>query len=249
MRAGVKLTAIALVTLCTTIAGPVKSSAATLEDLRQQAELRDRDRVYQLAEELLAKSPPVTEAYYWRGRERLRNGQFQEALSDFDRFAAAFPAAQASMWERGIACYYAEQFEQGARQFSDYQTHDDNDVENAVWHLLCQARVTNWNDARKKILRVRPDPRVPMAEILRLYAGELKPQDVLDAARESDSESLRNQQLFYAHLYIGLYLESQQDAVGAKEHLRLAADRYRIDHFMGDLAKMHADRLDTPSGK
>lgn len=220
---------------------------ATMEELMIRANERKASRVLQIADELLVKTPPVTEAYYWRGRERLRGGQFADAVSDFDRFADAFPSARPRLWERGIACYYAGQFEQGARQFSDYQTHDDNDVENAVWHLLCLARVSSWKEAREKVLKVRRDSRVPMTEILQLYLGELRPDGVLAVAKEAPNEARRNQQMFYAHLYIGLYLEAQQDNQGAKQHLLLAADQFPIDHYMWDLAKMHADRLRSPS--
>lgn len=226
----------------TGLAAELASPTETLEQLRDAAEQKQSAQVLQLASSLLDHHPVVAEAYYWRGREHLRQGQAQQALDDFDRYLQANPAAQARLWERGIACFYAEEYQEGVRQFESYQTYDDNDVENAIWHALCQAHVTNWPDAQSKLMKVRRDARIPMAEIYRLFAGELQPADVLAAADVSDEPRQRDVQRFYAHLYLGLYYETQRETGRAREHLQLAAERYRIDHYMGDVAQMHYQR-------
>jgi lipoprotein NlpI len=74
-----------------------------------------------------------------------------------------------------------------------------------------------------------------------LYAGNATVQDVLDAATAGKpSEAALKTQLFYAHLYIGLYYEAQADDAKAKEHIALAATTYGIDGYMGDVARVHA---------
>ena len=87
------------------------------------------------------------------------------------------------------------------------------DVENAAWHYLCNARATNPKKARGELIPVTRDARVPMKQVLELFAGRLKPQDVLDAAEKADlkDEPLKEAR-FYAHLYVALYYESEGDA-------------------------------------
>jgi lipoprotein NlpI len=78
-----------------------------------------------------------------------------------------------------------------------------------------------------------------MKEILALYAGKCDPDAVLAAAQRGEGEALRNQ-LCYAHLYLGLYFEALGDAAKAREHMVKAAGPFRMDHYMGKTAVMHA---------
>jgi lipoprotein NlpI len=121
---------------------------------------------------------------------------------------------------------------------------DTNDVENAVWHYLCNARAAGVEKARAGLLKIGKDRRVPMTEVYALFAGKAKPEDVLTAARAGDprGEELKRR-LFYAHLYLGLYYETEGDKKKAREHITKAADDYRIGHYMGDVAVVHRDLL------
>ena len=60
------------------------------------------------------------------------------------------------------------------------------------------------------------------------------------------SAPILNRQLFYAHLYIGLYEEALNHADKAKEHLTLAAEKYAVPDYMHGVAKVHLRML---SGK
>src|SRR5262249_53996168 len=94
------------------------------------------------------------------------------------------------------------------------------------------------------ILKVGKDRRVPMMEVYELYRGALKPADVLAAAQAGDvPDAERKNRLFYAHLYLGLYYDIRGDAKEALEHLKLAAGKYRLEHYMGDVAQVHEQRL------
>ena len=79
-------------------------------------------------------------AYYLRGRELFRLGKVKQAAADFDQYVKLKPQVESRQWERGIADYYAGDYEKGAKQFALYQTYHDNDVENAVWRYLCEQR-------------------------------------------------------------------------------------------------------------
>ncbi len=156
----------------------------------------------------------------------------------FDQLVAAMPEAEPALWQRGLALYYAERFDDGAKQFELHRTVNPDDVENAAWHFLCVARLQGSQVARARLLPVGDDTRVPMKEIMDLYAGRGKPADVLAAAERGAGEARRNQ-LCYAHLYLGLLFEATGNATQAREHMLQAAGAFSMNHFMGKVAAVH----------
>lgn len=157
----------------------------------------------------------------------------------FDRLVAAAPEAEPELWQRGLALYYAERFADGRAQFERHRTVNPDDVENPAWHFLCVARLDGPEAARKAMLPVGADRRVPMREILDLYAGRGDAATVLAAAERGEAAARRNQ-LCYAHLYLGLHAEACGDAARAREHILQAAGPFRMDHYMGKVAVVHA---------
>ena len=135
-------------------------------------------------------------------------------------------------------------YDEGRRQFEGYEKVDTNDVENAVWHFLCVARKDGLAKARASVLKIGKDRRVPMMQVYDLYRGALKPADVLAAAEAGEVAPMQRQQrLFYAHLYLGLYYDATGNKKQALEHMSQAADKYRITHYMGDVARVHEGLL------
>jgi lipoprotein NlpI len=78
-----------------------------------------------------------------------------------------------------------------------------------------------------------------MREILDLFAGRGDEAAVLAAANRGPEADRRNQ-LCYAHLYLGLHAEAAGDAAAAQRHITAAAGTYRMDHYMGRVAGVHA---------
>jgi lipoprotein NlpI len=191
-----------------------------------------------------ADEPPLTaEQLEVRGSEHFRAGRFAESVADFDAEIRLDPRRGPWHWKRGISLYYAGRYADGAKQFEGYQTVDGNDVENAVWRFLCMAKdpAVGPERARREILQIKDDRRVPMRQIQSLFAGTLKPDDVMTAVRADEpSEKVLNDRLFYAHLYLGLYFDATGAADRAKMHLTEAV-RHKIGHYMWDVAKVHAD--------
>ena len=187
--------------------------------------------------------PRAAEVYNARGAVQFKRGKFTESLADFDKYIELKPAEKNGHWMRGITCYYAGKFDEGKKQFEGYEKVDTNDVENAVWHFLCVARKDGVDKARAGLLKIGKDRRVPMSQVYDLFAGKLKPDDVLGAAKTPRAEGeLLNRQLFYAHLYLGLYFEVTGDAKRSLEHLEEAV-RHRIGHYMWDVSRVHRDLL------
>ncbi len=217
-----------------------RGQAAGPEELLQQATTAAQRGEHALAiarlSEVIEKHPKTTIAWYLRGREHFRAGKIKESLADFDRYVELVPKAQSQQWERGIACYYAGDYQKGAKQFEDYQTFHNQDVENSAWRYLCVAKTDGVEKAQANLLKIDRDARVPMMEIYALYQGQKKPEDVLAAAGKE------NQPLFYAHLYIGLWHEVAGRADETQKHI-FEAEKHKIGHYMWDVAHVHAERL------
>ncbi|HZY86136.1 MAG TPA: tetratricopeptide repeat protein, partial [Gemmataceae bacterium] len=172
------------------------------EALFKHAEaIADFDKCLQL-------DPTCAEAFNRRGSEQFKLGRVAESLADFDRFLKLRPEDAPGHWKRGISLYYLGRYDDGRKQFEGYEKVDTNDVENAVWHFLCVARKDGVAKARASILKIGKDRRVPMTQVYELYRGALKPADVLAAAEAGDAAGPRQQRLFYAHLYLGLYYDA-----------------------------------------
>jgi len=182
-------------------------------------------------------------AYQSRGEAHFKCGKIAESIEDFDAFLKLAPDQKPHHWQRGISLYYAGRFADGKKQFELHQTVNAHDVENAVWHFLCTARAEGMEMAKKKLIPIEGDARVPMAQVHQLFAGKASPQDVLTTAQSAPSSTLAGEPLFYAHLYLGLYYEAIGDRANAHEYILKAAERSKANGYMGDVARVHAERL------
>ncbi len=193
----------------------------------------------------LAAEPSSAMSYAERGDVNFRLGDFKRSVADYDQQIKLAPQSGPGHWMRGISCYYAGQYDEGAKQFAAYHTRvDDNDVENSVWRCMCMTRQLSLEKARADMLVVKNDRRVPMMEAYRMFRGEMQPADVLRAAEAGDaSAEQRNHQRFYANLYVGLYYDSLGRPDDARKYLKIAVEEHRIDHYMWTVAKVHAALL------
>jgi lipoprotein NlpI len=192
----------------------------------------------------LRLDPALAAAYDHLGSELFKLGRIPEALASFDRFLELRPGERPGHWKRGIALYYAGKFDEGRRQFAAYEKVSTDDVENAAWHYLCNARAHGVEKARKELLKIGNDRRVPLMKVYALYAGQGTPDDVLAAVREGDPKGAElKERLFYAHLYLGLYYEAAGDRKRAFEHIARAADDNKVGGYMGDVARVQRDVL------
>ncbi len=205
----------------------------------------DNQAVVEGLTELIKIDDSNPQAWYLRGVYQFRLGHFKESVSDFDKYVELNPTGERRLWERGISHYYAGMFKEGAEQFALYQTYHDNDVENSVWRYICMARDENLEAARKEMLPIRNDPRVPLMEAYALFQGKSTPEKVIEVAKagEPDAEELAFR-MFYADLYLGLYYEAHGKPELAKDHIQRAwkdhTENDRISRYMWHVARVHA---------
>ncbi len=230
------------------------AQAKSVEMLQQQAREKISQRKFKEAVELLtqvlAQDKEQVSAYYVRGRANFQLGEIKQSVKDFDAYVKRRPQVESRQWERGIALYYAAEFKRGAQQFELYQTFHDNDVENSVWRFLCMARSEGAEKARRVMLPIKNDPRVPMMQVFEMYRGTVKPAEVLKAVHaDKPTGDVLKGRLFYAHLYLGLYHEAIGNKEEAEKYIRLAAQESlktnpRINTYMWDVARIHLEQFE-----
>lgn len=182
-----------------------------------------------------------------RGEHHFRAARISECIADFNREVDLHPAIAAEHWQRGIAYYYAGEYELGARQFELHQTVNPQDVENSAWHFLCVVRSPNGSvaAARRGLLPVTRDRRAPMAEILQMFAGKLEPDDVSRLGQQAGGVAR-----FYADLYVGLYYEAVGEEDASLRFLTAAAENPAAKNsYMGDVARVHVRMREEAAAK
>ena len=213
-----------------------------------RATMHERMRQYDKAiadfDKVLELKPDLSGGYQRRGAAHFKAGHMKESIADFDRFLKAHPNREPHHWQRGISYYYAGEYAKGVRQFEIHKTVNPQDVENAVWHYLCKARIDGVDKARAALIDIDSDGRSWAMPVYEMFQGKLTPKQLLAKMKQGDPKpSELNYRLFFSHLYIGLYYESlgKQDLV--RKHVTAAAKDYASDHYMGDVARVHVKLL------
>jgi lipoprotein NlpI len=111
-------------------------------------------------------------------------------------------------------------------------------------------KVAGKEKAQKALIDVTDDPRVPMAEIQKMFAGKMKPEDVLAAAGKTKTATPEGVSArFYGHLYVALWYEAEGDAKRVKEHLTEAVEKYVVPDYMWDVGNAHLNALKVKKDK
>jgi lipoprotein NlpI len=202
-----------------------------------QGQLQDAKK---LLDDAVKMEPKQATLYSRRGGVHFKLAMIKESLADFDEQIKLKPKDAAAHWRRGLTLYYAEKHNDGVAQFITSDQAEPEDVENAVWHLLCNAKVKGVEAARKELLKVGKDSRVPMMEVYEMFAGRSTVEKVM-ARAEADSVEAKERQSrrFYAHLYCGLFEEMMGHREKSLEYTDKAVKDYPIEHYMMDVAKVH----------
>jgi lipoprotein NlpI len=177
--------------------------------------------------------------------EDFGRGDLQAAVDKYDRLAALVPEVAAVLWQRGIALYELGRYRDCAAQFAAFFAVDRTDLENATWYFLCQARATTPERARAAVLDAGPDPRVLRTQIYEMVQGRRTSADLMALADRSVGLVQ-----FYAHVYIGYYLEATGHPEDALPHFVAAAsEKYAGEGgFMNVVAHVHLSRLRAEAG-
>jgi len=176
---------------------------------------------------------------------QLRAGKSSESIRNFERAIELDPTLRPYLWQYGIALFFVDRFAEGRDLFVEHRKVNPNDVENAAWHFLCEAKANGIESARKVLLPAPGDRRAPMSQILnRLPGGDAETIEAAVAAIESP---LRKQSArFYADLYLGLIADAEGDDRSAERSM-LRAGNAPLDHYMADVARVYIETLEARS--
>ena len=227
---------------------PAEDPDMLLREARRQTAARKFDEAHELLSRVIKATPEAAVPYYLRGRVNFQRNKMPESVEDFDAYVKRQPAVESRQWERGIALYYAGDFKQGAAQFELYQTFHDNDVENSVWRFLCMVPTVGVEKSRAVMLPIKDDRRIPMMKVYDMFRGKATPTQVLaNVTADDPPPEVLSGRLFYAHLYLGLYLEAVGQKREARKYIALAADKELVNHpgingYMWDVARIHHER-------
>ena len=205
--------------------------------LLRQASLHESRGDYEAAiagyDRAIAAEPRDWQLYMLRGSARFKGGRIDASIEDFDHVVALEPSQDPYLWQRGISYYYAERFADCRGQFERHRLVNANDVENAVWRLLCAAAEDGLESAQKEMLQVGADARRPMKEIDALFRGDGSVADV-EAAALAEGPGAG----FYADLYLALYYELTGEAEKAAAAIERAASLPNRG-YMVEVARVH----------
>jgi|GEM_PF-29663 len=186
-------------------------------------------------------SPLLPLAYNRRGGLRFKLGDFDGSIADFDQEVALDSTKGDNHWQRGLSYFYAKRYEDCRKQFElSFNTVNPNDYENGIFHFLCSAAERGLQKARKGLLPIQGDERIPMKQIYDLYRGRGSVEDVLVASELGNPTAAElKDRLFYAHLYIGLYLDVADERQAALRHVSRAVENFQVAHYMWDVGRVH----------
>lgn len=224
---------------------PVARPSDPFASLKQ--ELSEREST--LSKELTA-TPKRIKLLSQRGDARFFLGKFAEAVTDYDAMVALDAGLDTSHWRRGIALFYAGEYERAARQFEVYHSFDNVDRENGIWRYLSQHKAYGREKARAGLLKYEKDDREPFPDVYRLFAGEITGDALLTKIRDAKiPDDERTKRLFYAELYVGLDDFVEGRAESARKHLQAATDNTWGREagggpgWMWHVGRVHAERL------
>ena len=182
----------------------------------------------------LISHPQDYQAYIRRGMVNFQLAKIPESIADFDRAEVIEPKITPYLWQRGLSYYYAQRYNEAAKQFLIDLKVNRQDIEETIWQYLCLARDLGQKEAKNCLDIKLQDSRQIMREVYLFYTEQKTETELLLAG---DKEGKRGN--FYAHLYLGLYYEVREEREQAREYIVKAANNYPLDDYMWYLACVH----------
>lgn len=238
---------------------------------------REHGKSVEAFKKVIELAPKVAIAHDRLGDAYLKDGRFKDAVDSFDKYLSEVKKedrklAEQNHWRRGIALYYAGDYDKGAKQFEIHHEVNKEDVENSVWNYACILRrglsgVTEPDLVQKKVMEIRPtalkglfdaksDGREPLQAVLKMFRGEIQPPEVLTAIGKFKGDAKasaedKKEAEFYGHLYIALYHDAEKKHEDCKRHLEIAVgkddkerEKKAISHYMWDVAVAHLTKIE-----
>jgi len=180
------------------------------------------------------------------GMQLFAQNEIELAIAKYDQALLLQPRLSPHMWQRGLALYYSDRYQECAAQFAVDISVNPNDTEETIWHLMCLGRLSSLEVARSQILPVGDESRPVMRTALALFAGDGTQELLAEFLNPNDKRNSDNE-MFYSLLYLALYNEVTRDVVMAQHYLSMAvSSKYALGTGQSDpmcqLAQVHMIR-------
>ena len=216
----------------------------------------------------ISYDPTFADVYQLRGCSHFKAGRLDDAVADWNTFLKLKPDKESLHWQICVAYAMQGQFKESRSQFEWHWTANTKDVEVALWHFLCTARLEGIVKARGSMIKraqridileveLSEDKRVPMEALYEFYAGNATEADVWLAVEQGTADAAeRAKREFFANYYIGVHRQAEGKLTEAREFVEKALGiAYRNEGFIGnspggqlragDMARVHLGVLDT----
>jgi lipoprotein NlpI len=180
-----------------------------------------------------------------RGDAHFKLAEFAKSVAEYEKMVELDPSLEKSHWRRGIAYFYAGQYDKAAHQFEIYNSFDNVDRENGIWRYFSQRKAYGKEKAREGLLKYEKDDREPFPDVYQLFEGKRTPEQILAKIQAAQiGDDARESRYFYAHLYIGLNFAVEDRKDDAVKHLRKAvANTWGPNAGFGPAYMWHVGRL------
>jgi tetratricopeptide (TPR) repeat protein len=177
-----------------------------------------------------------------QGMSLFRKGDVKGSIAQFNRATDKSPSLSAVMWQRGLSYYYAEQYDEGSKQFRYDIAANPSDAEEIIWTVLCESKLQGFPTALANMpILPRTDRRPIMRAVFDMFQGKTDEKTLIDLG---DKSGLNNSggDYFYSRLYLSLYREAKGDVEASKQFMKDAVKSYygkTSSDYMTAVARVH----------
>jgi tetratricopeptide (TPR) repeat protein len=170
----------------------------------------------------MAAGKPSLAQYSRRGDLNFFLMKFEEAVADYQKMNDLDPTQEERHWRLGIAYYVSGDLQKSVDLFEKYYKHDNTDRETGLWHFLGNAGLSDIPTAQSKMLKYDKDDRPPFKQLYDFFGGEGGTVQEFFRALYDEGFSTKQDVMFYARLYSGIYEEVSGRPETAEKFIRMA---------------------------
>lgn len=185
-------------------------------------------------------------SYVYQGIYEFKQQKFDKSVASFDKAAKIKPDMIPYLWQRGLAYYYHDQFENCAKQFEVDVSVNPFDTEEAIWDVLCKAELLGGYDkAKDQLINIENERRLVMRVVYNLFDNKASVAD-LERISGNDKDS---SVFFYSRLYLSLYSFACGDKAASQKYITEAiSSKYCVENdrdLMTSVARAQYAKLVT----
>lgn len=173
--------------------------------------------------QLLEYRPGMADAYNYIGIHATQSGDFEIAFEAFDSVMELDAEHPYVFLNRGIAAYYAGQFELAQTDFADYHYQQPDDAYRVLWLFFADLQVDQ--ERAFELLEQRQQDLSQSWEknLVRLFSGEITGHQLMASTLEgAEDQMVLIERLAETYFYLGKFERMNQQYDDAANYFKLA---------------------------